>query len=199
MSVAKKSRQQIDAERRQNLSKYPKHPGDPKNVHRPKYILGETATDVKEHIEDERGNRRRFRKEVYAKLLEQAVDESDLKKEDVLGETFYYNMACFHCGGHNLIKSGTRKPKKLKNSVTQLYKCKDCGRITSRRQTSEEIEKLEKIRILYNEGCSVKEICRLLKEVDGYEVSESYIYRYIKRAAERGIIQKRKPGGDRRV
>src|SRR5271157_3017836 len=94
MVIGKKSRQQVDAERRQRLSQYSKHPGDPKNARLPKYILGKSASDVKEHFENER-NTRRYPKKVYEKLLETIVasdNDKVLKKENVLGETFYYGV-----------------------------------------------------------------------------------------------------------
>ena len=75
----KESRQQLDAERRQRLSQYAKHPCDPKNAHLPKYLLGKSATDVKEHFENEegKGNRRKYRKEVYEKTLKNIVAKGD--------------------------------------------------------------------------------------------------------------------------
>ena len=189
MDMVQKSRQQLDAERRQRLSQLPRHPGDPKNVHRPKYVLGASAKDCKEHFES-KGNRRRFSEKYYEKLLKQACNEGDqpLKTENVLGETFYYGMKCFHCGSHNIVKAGKRKPKRLNNSVTQLYRCNDCGRICSRRQLSEEIDYHEKIRVLFENGVPVKEIVSALKEIDGYEVSESTVYRWMRELEQKRIV-----------
>jgi len=46
---------------------------------------------------------------------------------------------------------------------------------------SEEMEKLQKIQVLVEKGCSAKVIRSLLKDYDGYEISESTIYKYIKK------------------